>query len=147
MQTADNVARWFLSRNQVRFMDSDTEYITNLKLQKLLYYAQGMHLGYYDQKLFDDPVLAWNYGPVVKAVYEQYKCNNSEGIRFFTPPVENFTTEEEDTLQFTNDAFGQFSAWKLVDMTHEEEPWKSTPIGNTISVEKIKTFFKAQYVN
>ena len=57
MQTADNVAKWFLSRNQVRFLGSDTDYISNLKLQKLLYYAQGMHLGYYDKLLFDAPIV------------------------------------------------------------------------------------------
>lgn len=146
MQTADNVAKWFLSRNQVRFMGSDTEYITNLKLQKLLYYAQGMHLGFYGEKIFDEPILAWAYGPVVKSVYDQYKGNESHGIFEFDFPVENFTDKEEDTLQFVNDSFGQFSAWKLVDMTHSETPWKSALPGGEISVDVIQKYFRDNYV-
>ena len=146
MQTADNVAKWFLSRNKVRSMGTDTEFLTNLKLQKLLYYAQGMHLGYYGKKLFDEPILAWSYGPVVKSVYEQYKQNGDDGIKEFEFPVENFTDEEEDTLQFTDDAFGQFSAWKLVEMTHNETPWKNTARGDAIVVDTIKDYFKKHYV-
>lgn len=145
MQTADNVAKWFLSRNQLRFMGSDTDYISNLKLQKLLYYAQGMHLAYYDERLFEAPILAWSYGPVVESVYNQYKQFEAQGITDFAFPVENFTPEEEDTLQFTQDAFGQFSAWKLVDMTHNEMPWKSTPRGGVIPVDKIKEYFRERY--
>lgn len=147
MQTADNVAKWFLSRNQLRFMGSDTDYISNLKLQKLLYYAQGMHLGYYDKLLFDAPILSWSYGPVVESVYNQYKQFDSRGITDFSFPVENFTAEEEDTLQFTQDAFGQFAAWKLVEMTHSETPWKNTPRNHIIPVELIKEFFKDKYVS
>ncbi len=146
MQTADNVAKWFLSRNELRFFGGDTEYITNLKLQKLLYYAQGMHLALYDKVLFDDPIVAWSYGPVVEAIYDRYSCNVNKGIEVFDTPIENFTKEEERTLQFTQDAFGQFSAWKLVDMTHAETPWQSTERNHVITIDKIQDYFKQYYV-
>lgn len=146
MQTADNVARWFLSRNNLKFLAGDTEFISNLKLQKLLYYAQGMNLALYGKILFEDPILAWEHGPVVETVYQTYKRNGSNGITDFEPPIENFTAEEEDTLQFTQNAFGQFSAWKLRDMTHNETPWKETPRNSEISTEKIKSYFEAHYV-
>ena len=151
MQTADNVAKWFLLHNKARAMSTDAEFLTNLKLQKLLYYAQGMHLGFYGEKLFDDPIVAWSYGPVVESVYETYKNArgnevNDFGIVDFQVPIDNFTEEEEDTLQFVDSSFGQFSAWKLVEMTHSETPWKSTDRGKVISVRKIQAFFKANYV-
>ena len=47
---------------------SGGELMTNMKLQKMLYYQQGFHLAYFDTPLFDDEIEAWMYGPVVKSV-------------------------------------------------------------------------------
>ena len=146
MQTAKNVAGWFLSRNRVRAMSNDVDYISNLKLQKLLYYAQGMHLGLYGTPLFEDEIQAWQYGPVVESVYQIYKDNGACGIQEFDNPVENFTDDEEVVLQFVQEAFGQFSAWKLADMTHEETPWKETDRGDVISTATMKKYFEENYV-
>ena len=146
MQTADNVAKWFLSRNKVRGVGTDVEYLTNLKLQKLLYYAQGCFLALYDKPLFEEPILAWGYGPVVKSVYDTYKSYDRDGIKNFDFPVENFSDEEQSVLGSVYDVFGQYSAWKLVEMTHSETPWKSTERGEVISVDKIKDFFEKNYV-
>lgn len=146
MQSADNVARWFLSRNKVKEINSEPDIISNLKLQKLLYYAQGIHLALWGVPLFDDDIVAWQYGPVVESVYQQYKVNDSNGIKDFDQPAENFSEQEEATLQFVQDAFGQFSAWKLADMTHEESPWQDTPRNNIISTDKIKKYFENHYV-
>ncbi len=44
------------------------ELISNLKLQKLLYYAQGFHLALYDKLLFSEDIEAWQHGPVVRDV-------------------------------------------------------------------------------
>jgi uncharacterized phage-associated protein len=59
------------------------ELISNMKLQKLLYYQQGFHLAYFGTPLFDEEIETWMYGPVVPAVYYtsgnalekyQYRC-------------------------------------------------------------------------
>ena len=146
MQTATNVARWFLSRNQVKVMTGGADLISNLKLQKLLYYAQGIYLALYDEPLFEEPIDAWQYGPVVESVYQKYKNNVADGIKNFSAPIENFSDKEEATLQFVQNAFGQFSAWKLADMTHEESTWKDTPRNETIPLEKIQNYFKDNYI-
>ena len=146
MQTADNVARWFLSRNAARALSGETDFISNLKLQKLLYYAQGIHIALYAEPLFAEDVEAWQYGPVVEAVYQKYKANGADGIKEFTPPEENFTAKEETTLQFVQNEFGQFSAWKLAEMTHAEMPWKDTPRNETIPLERIQSYFKDNYI-
>lgn len=146
MQTADNVARWFLSRNKVRALNGAADFISNLKLQKLLYYAQGMYLALYGEPLFEDELVAWQYGPVVETVYQKYKANGSDGIKNFVPPTENFSGNEEAALQFTQKTFGQFSAWKLADMTHEETPWKDTAINDVIPRAAIKKYFEDNYV-
>ena len=59
---------------------SDGELMTNLKLQKMLYYQQGFHLAYFGTPLFDDEIEAWMYGPVVPSVYNHYKGNGRNGI-------------------------------------------------------------------
>lgn len=146
MQTADNVASWFLSRNAARALSGETDFISNLKLQKLLYYAQGIHSALYDEPLFTESIEAWQYGPVVDAVYQKYKANGADGIKDFTPPEENFKPTEETTLQFVQNAFGQFSAWKLAEMTHEEMPWKDTPRNEVIPLERIHSYFKDNYL-
>lgn len=146
MQTAKNVARWLLSRNDARFDEGDADYISNLKLQKLLYYAQGLYLGTYGTPLFQDDLVAWKHGPVVESVYDEYKSNHANGITTYEPPCENFTNEEDEVLAFTLDNFGQYTAWKLRDMTHQEKPWMETPRNAVISNELIKTYFKENYV-
>ena len=146
MQTADNVAKWFLIHNKVRAMSTDSEYITNLKLQKLLYYAQGVHMAEYGEKLFEEPIVAWSYGPVVESVYDTYKNNGFDGIKNFEPPIENFSEKEEKTLRTVDNSFGQYSAWKLVEMTHNETPWQSTPRNEVIKPYKIRAYFLHNYI-
>jgi len=120
MIPAIEVARYFLS-----LTDEDAgELISNLKLQKLLYYAQGFHLAIYDEPLFPESIEAWAHGPVVASVYHQYKKYGSEPI----PPEDvDFDIFDEDTKGFLNEVyceFGQYSAWKLREITHDEPPWK-----------------------
>src|SRR5271165_1232342 len=69
MATALEVADVFLKLSQPEAGDT----ISNLKLQKLLYYVQGYHLAFYGSELFPDPIVAWQYGPVVEGVYHNFK--------------------------------------------------------------------------
>lgn len=56
------------------------ELMTNMKLQKMLYYQQGFHLAYFDKPLFQEDIEAWMYGPVVPSMYEKYKEFGRNGI-------------------------------------------------------------------
>jgi len=58
-----------IARHIVRESRTTGEPITNLKLQKLLYYCQGWHLAYHEKVLFSDPIQAWVHGPAVPNVY------------------------------------------------------------------------------
>lgn len=147
MHTALQVAQWFLAHNRIATADEGAEYISNLKLQKLLYYAQGCFLAVTDRPLFSDSIVAWQHGPVVESVYHQYKCNGANGIPFEDDfDFSKFTAEENDLLEEVYDTFGQYSAWKLRNMTHEEIPWASTPQNSEIPQSVIKQFFKQEYL-
>lgn len=62
MYKAIDIAKWFINYNlKLRNVDNeDTDNITNLKLQKLLYYAQGSMLALKDKLLFNNDIVAWS---------------------------------------------------------------------------------------
>lgn len=145
--TAAQVAKWFLAHNRIATDEEGAEYISNLKLQKLLYYAQGVFLAVTDKPLFDDDIVAWLHGPVVESVYHQYKANGAQGIPFDEDfDFAEFTPEENELLTEVYDVFGQYSALKLRNITHEETPWKETKQNNIIPLQIIKDYFKKEYI-
>ena len=147
MYKALDIAKWFLFyNNRVIMADSDADYISNLKLQKLLYYAQGSFLAIKDRPLFDDNLLAWEHGPVVNEVYQEYKKYGTNGIPFEEDYTNNISNEDEDLLKEVYKVFGKYSAWGLREMTHNETPWKETKRNGVISLESIKDYFKKNYV-
>jgi len=125
---------------------SDTgEYISNMKLQKLLYYQQGFHLACFGTPLFDNEIEAWMYGPVVPPVYKKYEECGKDGIKYSGTVIE-LTAEEEDLFDDVMTVYGKYSAIGLVNLTHLEEPWKNTEIGygNVITQDKLKEYFKTK---
>ena len=65
ISNAQDVANFFIGRFQ-----EAQDPVTNLKLQKLLYYAQGWYLAFFDEPLFDERIEAWLHGPVVPPIYQ-----------------------------------------------------------------------------
>lgn len=121
--TAREVADAILAVSQ-----SDDEYITNLKLQKLLYYAQGWHLAEHGRPLFDDPIEAWPRGPVVSTVFRHFK-------RFTWQPVELDDQPCDVSRYVLNHArevwerYGCYTGRELEVMTTSETPWRSARRG------------------
>ena len=145
--TAEQVAKWFLSYNRIAENDEGGELISNLKLQKLLYYAQGCFLAITDKPLFNDPILAWQHGPVVSSIYHKYKQYGSNGIEFDEDfDLSTFTEYENKILSQVYETFGQYSAWKLRSRAHNEDPWKNTKIDDEINPDLIKDYFKRTYI-
>jgi len=120
------------------------ELISNMKLQKLLYYMQGFHLAYFDTPLFDEEIEAWQYGPVVPSAYEHFSGHKAQGIKSETNGIVKLSPEEEALFDEVYKVYGEYSALGLMNMTHKESPWATTPTGkgNVISKEKMKEFFK-----
>ncbi len=120
------------------------ELMTNMKLQKMLYYEQGFHLACFGTPLFEEDIEAWQYGPVVPVVYEHYKQYGGEGIK----PVETLSVvlgdEEMSIFNQVFEMFNKFSAIGLMNMTHNERPWISagTPSrGKVIDKQVLKDYF------
>lgn len=117
-----SVSEYFIVRAYENKTDAD---MTNMKLQKLLYYAQSLHLALYDEPLFEAEIQAWRYGPVCPPAYDYY--SRYESNQLSVPTGENFSGTSDNVKKLLEEVwsyFGIHSAYSLRDMTHEESPWK-----------------------
>ena len=129
------------------FADKNDDPITNLKLQKLLYYEQGFHLAYFGTPLFNEDLEAWIYGPVVPSVYEHFSKYGRGAITDISSNIIKLTKKDEEQLFYNVlRVYNKFSASALVEMTHNESPWKTTNVGTGSIIEKAKLikFFKTR---
>ena len=138
---AKNVAEYFLSIVDVDNGDS----LSNLKIQKLLYYSQGFSLAIFRGVIFPEKIVAWNLGPVVVEIYEEYSKYGNGPV----PLPEDFDLTiypdaEKELLDEVFSVYGQFSAGALVEMTHDEPPWRNTKPNNEISLKHMQDFFSKQ---
>lgn len=122
------------------------ELLTNLKLQKLLYYQQGFHLAFFGTPLFEESVESWMYGPVVPSVYDEYSKYGSASLPVTTQAI-TLTDDEERLFNEVFDAYREFSAIGLMNKTHSERPWiEAVPHdrGTVISQDSMKAYFLTQ---
>jgi len=144
MESAINIAKWFVNRAAQDAEAMRGEYMTNLKLQKLLYYAQGMYSARYGSFLFEDDIINLQYGPVIPNVLNEYSKYRGSSIEEKYPDI----IDDEYVifmLELVYKKFGQFSASKLVQKTHREPPWKNTKRNEVISKESIQDYFISKY--
>lgn len=150
MYSARDIAKWFLIKD--RSENKELE-ISNLKLQKLLYYAQGVYLAITNKPLFSDEIVAWQHGPVVKNIYYDF-CENGRDVIDYNPEEEDidiikkieYDENARDTLEFVAEEFGQYTGWKLREMTHQEKPWLSTRNNCVINNDIIKDYFVSEVI-
>ena len=122
--------------------------MTNMRVNKLLYFAQGLSLTTLERPLFEEDIQAWDFGPVVPSVYRAFKVCGSEKIH--EPAGEfsfdRFSSEEIDILLDVVRDYGQYTTAKLVRLTQAEgAPWKTVYQKDTsnivISKESMKSYF------
>lgn len=116
---AAQISDWFLTN--IDRESGDT--VSNLKLQKLVYYAQSYHLAEFKAPLFDEDMEAWAHGPVVPSLYRKYQSFGWEAIPA-PDTAHEFDERTHKFLQSILNLFNQFSAKRLEKMTHDEDPWK-----------------------
>lgn len=124
--SADNIASCFIYlASQVLVGDEkgEKEGITNLKLQKILYFAQAYFLSKLSRPLFKDRIEAWTYGPVIPSVYKKYKKYEGNPI-FSDEDMSSVNEEDKEVLKNIWNTFGNYSAGRLVEITHAHAPWK-----------------------
>lgn len=122
----NQIADYFISLS-----NESQDLITNLKLQKLMYYAQAWHLAITENRLFDEKFEAWVHGPVVVKLYDDYKSFRWNPIKrqdlcegSFQKIKKSINDNEVlDILEDVVDEYFGLSAYELERLTHLEEPW------------------------
>ena len=132
--------------------------VSNLKLQKLLYYVQAASLVENDCAMFREDISAWKYGPVIEVVYHAFKwyvdklINDkvTEKDTFFDfdiiehyDPDKMIDDEDKTLIQKIVASYKKYSPLDMVKKTHGEAPWKNAYDGNEeyIRLDVIRRFY------
>lgn len=121
--------------------------LTPLKLQKVLYYAQGWSFVWDDKPLFPEEFEAWQYGPVNREVYDNFKVYKGQEIPDYEGQIPlSAASDELETIKSVWEEYGAETAGSLVNMTHTEAPWiEAYRTGKIISNHSIQNFFVKNY--
>ncbi|WP_428988964.1 Panacea domain-containing protein [Methylocapsa aurea] len=161
MYEARKIANFLLQKFDARTFD-----ISNMKMNKLLYFIQGWGYVILDRKIIRNHFVAWEYGPVIRSIYESFKEFEAQPIsapakflNYETGKLEDVAFDELDhecvelvmkILPF----YVEKSASELVAMTHVPGgPWESIykltagrqPIFQHIPDDLISTYFKTEF--
>jgi uncharacterized phage-associated protein len=123
--------------------------ISNLKLQKILYFVQAQFLVARGMPCFCEEIQAWEYGPVVPEVYREYKAYGGGNIPAFERSERPMVIRAED-IPLIDDIISEcvnYSASSLVELTHNQSPWQDVYMpgwNNTISNASIKKYFSEE---
>jgi uncharacterized phage-associated protein len=158
------VANEFLTISKAAGRDD----LTPMKLQKLVYFAHGWCLALTEQPLICERIEAWQYGPVIPALYHEFKYSGNDvisglgtavkyangRIAFEKPTLDDYPDDVErrnakGIIGRVFELYGKYSAARLSNATHMEgTPWqlvyKEGVRSAVIPDDTIKSFFRSQ---
>ncbi len=140
MSTVRDIADYMLHR-----AEEDGLIVTHLKLQKLCYYVQGYSLALLSRPMFEAPIEAWEHGPVVRELYDEYKRYGKAPIPAPSAPPE-IEPWRLKILEEVHRRFGWMTAWDLRNRTHDELPWREAWFDSqhnaALSSQSMRDFFR-----
>ena len=101
--------------------------LTNMQLQKLVYIAHGYSLAILHRPLILQSVEAWQYGPVIRVLYDALREYGAGVVRepIERAPKESLSETDRTLIATVLNAYGRFSGPQLSTMTHREDtPWR-----------------------
>ena len=149
----------------VKYSNEHNYEISNLKLQELLYFVQALFLVMSNGTIpcFKEEIEAWPFGPVIPKVYDEYKIYGSLEIPYSKAKyilnksleLEEYVYDENiisenDKLNINKviEHFKDKSTYELVNLIHNQDPWKNVFIpycNQTISHKSMIKFFLTKY--
>lgn len=124
MASVEAVADYVLGK----IVTDEGDSITNLKLQKIVYYCQAWNLAIHDEPLFDEPIEAWVHGPAVLSLYRRFKDGGDLAIDTSdvgTDPLEELSDRDRSLIDEVWNTYGPLSGSQLRNLTHQEAPWRN----------------------
>jgi len=151
--TPQHIANYFLKK-----ANEDGLPMSPLKLIKLVYIAYGWNLALTDKKLFDEPIEAWQHGPVIESLYHEFKHFRSGNISDLAEDMDMDTFEvtipkikksDAETITILSKvwaSYKRFTAWSLRNKTHEiGGPWHKVYKAGHRGIELKDTDIKKHY--
>ena len=120
MENVMTVASYVYNRYQNEF----NEKIDEMKLHKLLYFAQREALVRTNEPLFDAEFCAWRYGPVLKDIRGAYKAGTFE-----TEISDETVHALKPVMDKIFEKYAPEDSWSLSRLTHGETSWKNARKG------------------
>lgn len=120
MVSALDIAKYLL---ELAEREPEPELISNLRLQKLLYYVQGWHLAQHRRPIFAESIEGWKHGPVVRNVYRSLKGQDRDSVTSAQLNGQPLPIHEQVFVDSIWEAYKGYSASRLYQMTHREQPW------------------------
>lgn len=137
--------------------------VTNLALNKIAYFLHGSYLAMFDEPLIDAKIEAWQYGPVIREIYHQFKQFEDRPITGRAKSL-NLETGELEVCKYLIDndkknkmatiiaSYLEMKPYNLVELSHQHDgPWHNAwhhedrvNPGMEITNDSIKHFFQAQ---
>lgn len=131
-----------LANEVVSLANENNMYISNLQLQKIMYYIQGEYMKKFGIKAFGDDIECWPYGPVIKKVWKIFNLFGRKPICDCVSMLKLEKIEKELIIKILKEKL-TLNVWDLVDQTHNELPWKNANQNNwaIIRDEDMERFF------
>lgn len=129
---------------------------THLQIQKLAYIAHGHMLAIHGKPLFKDRVEAWDLGPVIPAVYKEFKKWGHTPIGRVSgkSSMVQFDPAEESILESIFRSYSQYCGYFLVQLTHGDKnkerktPWKECYVkgGNNVIPDSVTKAYYGEII-
>jgi uncharacterized phage-associated protein len=137
--------------------------LSNLSLNKIAYFLHGSYLAQFNEPLIDAKIEAWQYGPVIREIYQQFKqfadkpiSGRAKSLNIETGEMEEckylIDNDKKNKLATMLEAYLNLKPFKLVELSHVDGgPWdqawhhddRVNP-GMEITNDSIKQYFQAQ---
>lgn len=147
-----------ISKYIINYCDEHFGGVSNLRLQKLLYFVQVEFIKEAGYAAFKEEIEAWSFGPVVPEIYRKYKIfgreniilNTSRGLDFLLDfddvQKEEISENDKKIINRVLEEASSLPTAELVNISHKQDPWKNAYkgenfFGQIISKESIKQYF------
>jgi uncharacterized phage-associated protein len=131
MYEARKICNFLLARNNAERFE-----LTNLRINKLLYFIHAESLAYKPDGLVRNHFEAWQYGPVIRPVFDAFKIYGDNFIsapavyldyasgQSLPIPYLDINESDQDLIQITFEQYCRFSTSQLISLSHEQNgPW------------------------
>lgn len=97
--------------------------VSNLKLQKILYFLQAAFLIEMDKPLFDSDIEAWSFGPVIPVVYDKFKLFGAASIPDTNVKMPTILNKDSEIIDGLLERVKDLSSTLLTQITLHQTPW------------------------